>query len=70
VIVRNSARCLVCRHEVESRHAGDAVTCTCGNLTVDGGLVRLARVYGLPESHVDTSTVIADDDTTDPPRED
>ena len=37
MIVRNAARCLNCRDVVESRHVHDFVSCSCGQLSVDGG---------------------------------
>lgn len=42
-ILRNSARCLKCRDEVESKTVYDDQTCSCGNVTVDGGLEYLRR---------------------------
>lgn len=44
VIVRNSAKCLTCGDEIESRHRHDYVTCSCGALSVDGGTSYLRRV--------------------------
>lgn len=37
VIDRNSAKCLFCGEEIESKHQHDFVTCGCGSLSVDGG---------------------------------
>ncbi|GLQ25204.1 DUF7695 domain-containing protein [Sulfitobacter pacificus] len=42
-IIRNSARCLRCGEEVESKGVHDAQTCSCGNLMVDGGYEYLRR---------------------------
>lgn len=42
-ITRNSARCLRCGEEVESRHRHDYVPCGCGNIAVDGGKAYLRR---------------------------
>jgi Zn finger protein HypA/HybF involved in hydrogenase expression len=44
-IIRNSARCLNCGGEVESRHHHDFVPCPCGNVAVDGGKDYLRRVF-------------------------
>jgi hypothetical protein len=44
-IVRNSARCLECFEEVESKNTHDFVTCSCGNLSVDGGKDYLKRSF-------------------------
>lgn len=37
MIVRNSARCLKCGDEIESKHRHDFVLCKCGAIFVDGG---------------------------------
>ena len=42
-ILRNRARCLVCGEMVESRHRHDFKTCSCGNLSVDGGKDYIRR---------------------------
>lgn len=42
-IIRNSARCLKCDEEVESKSVYDTQTCSCGNLIVDGGREYLRR---------------------------
>lgn len=36
-IIRNSARCLRCLNDIESKHRHDFVTCQCGAISVDGG---------------------------------
>lgn len=36
-ILRNSAKCLKCQTEIESKSVHDFVACPCGNLMVDGG---------------------------------
>lgn len=33
----NKAKCLICGDVIESKTIHDFVTCTCGNLSVDGG---------------------------------
>lgn len=43
-IVRNSARCLKCGEEVESKHRHDFRRCKCRALAVDGGTDYLKRV--------------------------
>lgn len=53
-ITRNSARCLQCNDEIESTHRHDFVTCSCGNLSVDGGHAYTRRVFG-EGGWVDTS---------------
>lgn len=44
-ILRNSAICLVCEQEVVSEFTWDFRTCSCGNLSVDGGLEYTRRVF-------------------------
>lgn len=47
-ILRNRARCLECGDVVESKTRHDFKTCSCGNLSVDGGhdyLKRSAREF-------------------------
>ena len=36
-IVKNSATCLLCGHEIESTHRHDFVVCSCGEISLDGG---------------------------------
>ena len=36
-IVRNSARCLICGDEIESKTLHDFKVCSCGNIHIDGG---------------------------------
>lgn len=43
-IVRNSARCRMCKQEVESKSVHDFVTCPCGAIAVDGGHEHLRRI--------------------------
>lgn len=51
MIIRNSALCLLCQEEIESKHRHDFVTCPCGNVSVDGGTdyLRRASISGLWE---------------------
>jgi hypothetical protein len=42
-ITRNAARCKLCGDTIESKSVHDFVTCTCGNLHVDGGHEYLKR---------------------------
>jgi hypothetical protein len=55
VILRNSARCLLCGDEIESRHRHDYVACSCGNVAVDGGHAYLRRAARDLGSYEDTS---------------
>lgn len=54
-IVRNSARCLLCGDEIESKTRHDFRSCTCGSLAVDGGLVYLRRAYKSEAAWKETS---------------
>lgn len=42
-IERNRAKCLHCFDVIESEHQHDFCTCSCGNLSVDGGLSYIKR---------------------------
>ena len=42
-ILRNRAKCLICGDEIESRTVHEYKTCSCGNLSVDGGLEYTKR---------------------------
>lgn len=41
----NAARCGICEDYIESKHRHDFVTCSCGNLAVDGGQEYLKRSF-------------------------
>ena len=43
MIISNKAKCLKCNEIIESKHRHDYVTCSCGNLAVDGGKDYLKR---------------------------
>jgi hypothetical protein len=40
-IIRNSARCLRCKDEIESKSGHDFQMCSCGAIFVDGGKMYL-----------------------------
>ena len=42
--MRNRAKCKLCKDIVESFHVHDYVTCSCGEIAVDGGLQYLKAV--------------------------
>ena len=53
-IIRNSAICNKCSEEVVSEYMHDFRTCSCGELSVDGGTEYLRRVFGA-RGYTDTS---------------
>jgi predicted RNA-binding Zn-ribbon protein involved in translation (DUF1610 family) len=44
-IERNAARCRSCGDEIESTHRHDFRSCSCGDLSVDGGKAYIKRGY-------------------------
>lgn len=58
VIMHNRAQCLVCGDIIESTHIHDYVTCSCGNLSVDGGGVYLKRSVKDMSKYKDLSVVV------------
>lgn len=57
MILCNSARCLKCGDEIESKHRHDWVSCKCGAIFVDGGKDYLRRGADDFAIFVDTSIV-------------
>jgi hypothetical protein len=55
VVLRNSAKCLRCGDEVESKHVHDYKSCKCGAMAVDGGLQYLRRTAEKFDEVQDTS---------------
>ena len=47
MIVQNAASCNGCGDFIVSKHRHDFVSCTCGAISVDGGLAYLRRVGSL-----------------------
>lgn len=45
VVKYNAAQCLLCQDIIESKSRHSFVTCSCGNVSVDGGLAYTRRVY-------------------------
>ena len=52
-VTRNRARCKACGSVIESKHRHDYVTCSCGQIAVDGGLDYLKRVWDPGEGKID-----------------
>ena len=42
---KNRAKCLNCGDVIESKHVHNFVTCSCGNLSVDGGTHYTRRLF-------------------------
>lgn len=55
IVVRNSARCLDCGEEIESKYGHRFVTCRCGQVSVDGGLEYRRRAFKQHGRWTDTS---------------
>ena len=49
-MTRNRAACPECEDVLESTHRHDLKTCSCGNLSIDGGLAYAKRMWskGMP----------------------
>ena len=56
-LLRNSAKCLECGDEIESTFRHDFVSCSCGNLCVDGGHDYNRRVFA-SDNWADTSVYL------------
>lgn len=46
ILLLNKAMCDNCHEVVRSKHGHDFVTCSCGNLSVDGGMDYCKRNFG------------------------
>lgn len=55
IVVRNSAKCLLCGEEIVSTHRHHFNPCRCGALTVDGGQAYRRRLYQGEGEWIDTS---------------
>ena len=63
-IIKNAAKCLKCGDIIESKHRHDYVTCSCGNVSVDGGTDYLRRSFKEMDTWIDTS--IWEEDLSEP----
>jgi hypothetical protein len=43
LVIRNRAQCRLCGDVIESAHRHDFVSCSCGEISVDGGTAYLRR---------------------------
>lgn len=57
-IVLNMAQCLKCKDVIASKHRHDFQTCSCGELSVDGGHDYLGRAYNNKHNYRELSFVI------------
>jgi len=57
-ILQNSVLCLSCGDVIQSTHRHDYQTCSCRDVSVDGGYSYLKRSYAGPDSFLETSVVI------------
>jgi hypothetical protein len=60
-IIQNSVKCNECGDEIYSAHRHDFVTCTCGNISVDGGTDYLRRSGKNLKNVTDTSMTMDKD---------
>jgi hypothetical protein len=56
----NSAKCDICGDVLRSKNRHDYVTCSCGNLSVDGGSWYCKRGYNFPNSFTELSVQFND----------
>lgn len=42
---KNAIKCINCDEVIESRQTCEYVTCSCGKVSVDGGLEHRARIF-------------------------
>lgn len=54
-IIKNAVQCLKCKDIIESKYRHDYVTCSCGNVSVDGGTDYLRRCFKEQGTWVDCS---------------
>ena len=59
-IYTNAAKCLECNEIIRSKNRHDYVSCTCGNLSVDGGSWYLRRGYKKENSFEELSENYSD----------
>lgn len=61
-IIRNAARCKICGDVIESKTTHDFVTCSCGNVSVDGGHEYLHRCFQNKDKYEELSEYEGDDE--------
>lgn len=56
-IIKNQVKCLKCGDIIESKNRHDFVTCSCGNVSVDGGKYYLRRTFHNKDDYEELSIV-------------
>ena len=56
-IIKNQVKCLKCGDIIESKNRHDFVTCSCGNVSVDGGKDYLRRTFHSKDDYEELSIV-------------
>lgn len=56
-IIKNQVKCLKCGDIIESKNRHDFVTCSCGNVSVDGGKDYLRRTFHNKDDYEELSIV-------------
>lgn len=54
-ITKNAVKCKICGDIIESTYRHDFVTCSCGNVSVDGGHDYLRRAFRNREEYIELS---------------
>lgn len=52
-LIYNGVKCRICGDVIESKHVHDFVSCSCGNVSVDGGLDYPRRVFKDDASYIE-----------------
>ena len=56
-IIKNQVKCLKCGDIIESKNRHDFVTCSCGNVSFDGGKDYLRRTFHNKDDYEELSIV-------------
>ena len=56
-IIKDQVKCLKCGDIIESKNRHDFVTCSCGNVSVDGGKDYLRRTFHNKDDYEELSIV-------------
>ena len=54
-ITKNAVKCKICGDIIESTYRHDFVTCSCGNVSVDGGHDYLRRAFRNRDEYIELS---------------